>query len=220
MPVNNIKILGNIGEVKAITDLTLKGYDVFTPVAGEHLRFDFIAHKDGEMFRIQAKYSSNGMISKRNSYATKKGNHATPYSDDDFDYYSIYLPDKDVVCYPNISFRGATLTTKLPNTTFPFYWYEDFLDFTDNAKKKTYKDFGYKLKHNKHIGSTDPRPNTRKVVRPSKEELSKLLWEKPTSLLAKDFGVSDVAITKWAKSYGIEKPPRGYWAKLNSSHQE
>ena len=61
-----------------------------------------------------------------------------------------------------------------------------------------------------------PRLNTRKVIRPSKEELEKLLWKKPTMQLAKEFGVSDSAISKWAKIYGILKPPRGYWAKINT----
>jgi 5-methylcytosine-specific restriction endonuclease McrA len=58
-----------------------------------------------------------------------------------------------------------------------------------------------------------PKLNTRKVERPSKEELEKLLWENPTAQLAKQFGVSDNAIAKWAKLYGITKPSRGYWAK-------
>lgn len=62
-----------------------------------------------------------------------------------------------------------------------------------------------------------PRLDKRKVERPSKEELEKLLWEKPTSQLAKDFDVSDKAIEKWAKNYGLNKPPRGYWAKKNSN---
>lgn len=55
--------------------------------------------------------------------------------------------------------------------------------------------------------------HTRKVVRPSKEELAKLLWEVPTQQLGERLGVSDTAIAKWAKIYGITKPPRGYWAK-------
>jgi hypothetical protein len=59
----------------------------------------------------------------------------------------------------------------------------------------------------------NPRPDARKVSRPSKEELEKLLWEKPTTQLAIDFGVSGKAIEKWAKSYGIKKPGRGYWMK-------
>lgn len=55
----------------------------------------------------------------------------------------------------------------------------------------------------------------RKVERPTKEELEKLLWEIPTTSIAKKYGVSDKAIGKWAKSYEITKPPRGYWAKQN-----
>jgi hypothetical protein len=60
---------------------------------------------------------------------------------------------------------------------------------------------------------------SRRVERPSKEELEKLIWEIPTSQLALRFGVSDVAIAKWCKSYGITKPQRGYWAKKNHSEK-
>ncbi|HEY9800809.1 MAG TPA: hypothetical protein V6D25_10660 [Leptolyngbyaceae cyanobacterium] len=62
----------------------------------------------------------------------------------------------------------------------------------------------------------EARVLTRKVVRPSKEELEKLVWEKPTAQISKDFGVSDKAVEKWCRTYGIDKPPRGYWAKTSS----
>lgn len=48
----------------------------------------------------------------------------------------------------------------------------------------------------------------------SKEELEKLVWEIPTSKVAKIFGVSDKAIEKRCKKFGINKPPRGYWQKI------
>src|SRR5919202_4184915 len=57
---------------------------------------------------------------------------------------------------------------------------------------------------------------SRRTVRPSKEELEKIIWTKPTTQVAKDFGVSDKAIEKWCKAYGLQKPPRGYWAKQQS----
>jgi hypothetical protein len=60
------------------------------------------------------------------------------------------------------------------------------------------------------------KPNTRKVERPTREVLEKLLWEMPTSKIAKQFGVSDNAVAKWAKSYGLNKPPRGHWSKLST----
>lgn len=48
---------------------------------------------------------------------------------------------------------------------------------------------------------------------PSKAELEKAVWQTPTTKLAVEYGVSDVAVAKWCKKYGIKKPPRGYWRK-------
>ena len=48
---------------------------------------------------------------------------------------------------------------------------------------------------------------------PSDEELKQLLWERPSTQMAKDLGVSDAAISKRCRKRGIEKPPRGYWTK-------
>ena len=62
-------------------------------------------------------------------------------------------------------------------------------------------------------GLEKPRMRTYKTERPDKVTLERLLWERPTTTLAKEFGVSDKAIEKWSKRYGIEKPPRGHWAK-------
>ena len=53
----------------------------------------------------------------------------------------------------------------------------------------------------------------KKIEWPSKEELEKLLWEKPTTSIAKDLGVSDKAVEKHVKKLGLAKPPRGYWIK-------
>jgi len=47
----------------------------------------------------------------------------------------------------------------------------------------------------------------------SKEELEKLVWEIPTTEIAKRYNVSDKAISKRCVSLGIVKPPRGYWSK-------
>lgn len=55
--------------------------------------------------------------------------------------------------------------------------------------------------------------NSRKVKRPSKEVLEKLVWEKPTAHIALEYNMSDKAVEKWCKNYGIVKPPRGYWQK-------
>jgi hypothetical protein len=54
----------------------------------------------------------------------------------------------------------------------------------------------------------------RKVVRPNKEELIKLVWSVPSVKIAKMFGISAKAVEKWCKFEKISKPPRGYWAKI------
>ena len=51
---------------------------------------------------------------------------------------------------------------------------------------------------------------------PTAEELRKLVWSRPTTHIATKFGVSDVAVAKWCDKLGVEKPPRGYWAKLKA----
>lgn len=52
--------------------------------------------------------------------------------------------------------------------------------------------------------------------RPDKEILESEIWLMPTSEIAKRYGVSDKAVEKWCKLYGLSKPPRGYWSKLRA----
>ena len=82
-------------------------------------------------------------------------------------------------------------------------------------KPPTEKTLKYR-KDSQSIGNGVSRISARKVERPSKEELEKMVWEIPTWKLAEQLGVSDKAIWKWCKCYGISKPPRGYWAKVQA----
>ncbi len=207
---HHTKDKGDLGTLKAMTSLTQNGFVIFTPLICEHLPFDFIAYKDSKYYRFQSKYRKDGFVSSKTIWSDKNGTHREKYSLIDFDYYAIYLPDKDVVCFPSIKFGGIRIATTVPNSPTPFYWYKDFLDLTDTAEKKTYRDFGIEL--TKTETSSMPRPALRKINRPSKEELTQLIWSKPMKDLATDFGVSDKAIAKWAKGYGIALPGRGYWS--------
>ena len=61
------------------------------------------------------------------------------------------------------------------------------------------------------------RVGARIASRPSKTELEDLVWQMPSSEISKRLGLkSDSNINKWCKSYGISKPPRGYWAKVKA----
>lgn len=46
-----------------------------------------------------------------------------------------------------------------------------------------------------------------------REELHRLVWAMPTTAVAAKFGVSDKAVEKRCKLLGVDKPPRGYWAR-------
>lgn len=50
----------------------------------------------------------------------------------------------------------------------------------------------------------------------TREELFALVWEKPTVEVAKELGVSDVAVAKLCARLQVPKPPRGYWARIES----
>ena len=95
------------------------------------------------------------------------------------------------------------------NTITPLPQYQDQIDAGCIRCEvcETPIDFGsvYCSKECANIGTV-------KYEHPTKELLEKLVWEKPTSKIAKDYGVSDVAIAKLCKKYNIDKPGRGYWA--------
>lgn len=48
----------------------------------------------------------------------------------------------------------------------------------------------------------------------TRQELYDLVWSKPMTHIAKDFGMSDVAVRKHCKNMDIPTPPVGYWTKL------
>ncbi|MGS2724527.1 hypothetical protein ACVBEJ_12360 [Porticoccus sp. GXU_MW_L64] len=49
---------------------------------------------------------------------------------------------------------------------------------------------------------------------PSREELFALVWERPATEVARELGISDVALGKLCRKLQVPKPPRGYWAKI------
>ncbi|KAB1109273.1 hypothetical protein F4V89_27930 [Neorhizobium galegae] len=50
----------------------------------------------------------------------------------------------------------------------------------------------------------------------SREELFALVWERPTSEIAIELGVSDVAVGKLCEKMQVPKPTRGYWARVEA----
>ncbi len=69
-----------------------------------------------------------------------------------------------------------------------------------------------------YIPETKPVVNYAPVVKiskkPDKETLEKLVWEMSCVKIGEKYGVSDNAVNKWCKFYGIQKPGRGDWEKI------
>lgn len=67
-----------------------------------------------------------------------------------------------------------------------------------------------------HLKGLSNRVRSTKATWPDNDTLSRLLWEKPATQVAKELGVSSVAVKKWCKHRTISTPPRGYWQKVRS----
>jgi len=78
------------------------------------------------------------------------------------------------------------------------------------------KTFLAKKAKNKYC-SHDCAQKARRIFNIDAEQLERMVWETPAARLAQELGVSDVAIAKRCKLFGITKPPRGYWAKHAAS---
>jgi hypothetical protein len=55
-----------------------------------------------------------------------------------------------------------------------------------------------------------------KQIEFTREDLYKMVWERPVLIIAKEIGVSDVAVAKACRKAGIPLPNRGHWAIVKS----
>lgn len=60
--------------------------------------------------------------------------------------------------------------------------------------------------------------NSRKVNRPSKEELHELIWKNPLMKLALKFGITDSSIRNWCRYYDLTIPTNKYWGNFNQNN--
>jgi len=56
--------------------------------------------------------------------------------------------------------------------------------------------------------------NNERIQWPTNSEIKELVWQKPITTLAKEWSISDRAISKHCSRRGIPTPGPGYWAKL------
>jgi len=82
-----------------------------------------------------------------------------------------------------------------------------------NKSKSSIYDRLAKLKD----GNNNPQVVYRnKINWPTDDELMLMVWQKPRTIIAKEFGVSDNAVIKRCNLRNIKMPGRGYWQKIKS----
>ena len=128
-----------------------------------------------------------------------------------------YGPYKNLYCTCDLCkefFDRNKKKKKIKNTIKSGNCKEPIPETSCKVCKKVFKP---KNRGGKYCSYACAQKSAEKILWPSKEELEKLVWGMPTSQLAKQLGVSDKAIDKRCKKLGIDKPPRGYWAKLKAN---
>ena len=87
----NTNVKGTLGLVHVITDLTEKGYQVFTPLS-EHTTMDLIAYKDKQCKRVQVKYREPYRNKVEVAMHTVVNGKRNPYDITELDMFAIYCP--------------------------------------------------------------------------------------------------------------------------------
>jgi hypothetical protein len=186
---------------------------------GDNCRYDLVIDDNGKFIRVQcktARFKDGALYFCVVSSQTHRGKGKKRY-DGQIELFGVYSPLFDKVYLVPInqthggeycSLRVSPIIGKIKKKIKWASDYEvkiqvDTLECLPKPKLKTSQRY--------------PRPWLRKADRPDADTLAKLLWEKPTTEIASIYNVSDSAVGKWAKTYGLEKPPRGYWAKVGSN---
>ena len=135
MRYHHTKNKGDLGLVKAMADMTAKGWAPMVPLT-EHEAFDFVAYRDGRFLRVQAKYraATKGVIlfPMSTCWADRHGVHTTPIDRTSIDLLCIYCPESES-CY-SIDPAGApkTVTLRLDpvrnNQAKGVRWAKDFTE--------------------------------------------------------------------------------------------
>ncbi len=141
--MHHTKSKADIGLTKVIADLTIKGYVPCIPLS-EHQPYDLIAiDTHGRAIRIQVKYSSlkkNGVVDVRfrRNWSDRNGTHTVRYSQNEFDYYAIYCPEKDAALYvknrPDCP-KAIRFSETANGQSQNIKWYRDYLTLNGESSE-------------------------------------------------------------------------------------
>lgn len=104
--------LGFIGEVKAITEFLKLDFNIYTPLSDGNDKFDFIAHKDDKLIRVEVKSTSytdlrydGGYLINLKSNRNKKVHY---FDSSKSDILAAYIEPLDITCF----FKSSNVINK------------------------------------------------------------------------------------------------------------
>jgi hypothetical protein len=140
---HHTKNKGDLGAIKAMADMTAKGWSVFVGLS-EHQAFDFAAYRDGRFVRVQAKYravDSKGVLNVPFStcWADRHGVHSVPIDRLAIDLFAIYCPDTEICYYVDPSLvEGGHIGLRVAPTRNSqakrIKWANDFLEIPSTVR--------------------------------------------------------------------------------------
>jgi hypothetical protein len=142
MRYHHTKNKGDLGAIKAMADMTAKGWSVFVGLS-EHQAFDFAAYRDGRFLRVQAKYRAvdNGKVILRldTNWTDRNGTHHVPLDREALDVIAIYVPDSDCCYYVDPRAEsGETIclrfTPCLNNNKKRIRWATDYVEIPSTVR--------------------------------------------------------------------------------------
>lgn len=220
MLFNSNKEKGNAGLSLAIGYYGSNGYTVSLPL-NDTQDYDLIVDKDQKLYKVQVKAtsqrSSQGYsIVQVSSSGGTNGQVYKTVSDTDIDILFVVTELCEFYEIPiEEIYQSRTINLGPDKQTFR-------VDFLSNSYLPKEKEKEKKDKFCSHCGSPiNPRnqrglclicaqEKQRKVQRPDKETLIKELKESNFTQVGKKYGVSDNAVRKWCKNYGLSTKSKDY----------
>jgi hypothetical protein len=215
----NHKTTGEISEANIIAALITKDWTVSTTFC-DNKRYDLVAESPnapGKLLRVQCKTGrlKNGVIDFQ--CVSQARNYKRDYHGQ-IDLFAVFCPETFRVYLVPIESCGVTHV--LLRVDYPkngqitgIQWASERIlgdvpadHFMPSRDAPPILDFSRTQTPNVHAA----RERNRKIHL-SPEELQCKVWEKPLQQVAKDLGVSDVALKKACTRVGVETPKQGYW---------
>lgn len=217
----NWKTTGEISEAYIMAELMANGYTV-SKTFGDNQRYDMIVEDaSGKLLRVQCKTArlKDGVIIFMT--CSNSGGLGRKTYEGQIDVFAAWCVETKRCYFVPIDICGRStlsLRTEYPKngTTSNVNWASDYIigEVPDDHFKPGISEVPARKYHLSEKFLAARKASAKLTC--SAEELKKLVWSKPLRDVAKDLGVSDVAVKKACVRLNVDTPPRGYWLKLNT----